>query len=107
MRFYERFSGFTTVKSFAFADQYSSEGENARVRSLVQRENERYRQAQRDDFNARVRDLAAFVKRKDPRVQKFLREEADEAQMKKQKLLEEKKLRIEQEQQAAMERQRS
>lgn len=43
MRFYERFAGFTTVKSFAFADQYSSEGENSRVRSLVQRENERYR----------------------------------------------------------------
>ena len=42
-RFYNYFEKFQTIKTFSFADVYSSEHENAVTRKYIDRENEKFR----------------------------------------------------------------
>jgi DnaJ homolog subfamily A member 5 len=68
-RFYDFFEGFASRKSFAFADKWNmAEAPNRDYRRAMERENTRARSKVKKEFNSLVRELAAFVKKRDPRV---------------------------------------
>jgi DnaJ homolog subfamily A member 5 len=67
--FYATYEGFASRKTFGFADKWNlAEAPNRDYRRAMERENKRERAKVKKEFNALVRDLAAFVKRRDPRV---------------------------------------
>lgn len=74
-RFYAYWSAFTSVKEFSHLDLYSTKGEPSRVRRAAQMENERMRQDGREKFSERVRELVAYIKRRDPRIPAFEEEQ--------------------------------
>ncbi|CAL6057978.1 Chaperone_protein DnaJ subfamily C [Hexamita inflata] len=80
--FYEYYKNFSTIKQFQFADVYSSEKENSKMRKLISNENEKYRAQRREEFNQKVYDLVLYIKRRDPRLDKFVAEEAAQQQQK-------------------------
>ena len=90
-RFYNHWSGFSTLKTFAWADEYNlAEAENRKIRRLMDEENKKLRKAEQREFNDAVRALVAFVKKRDKRFAKRQMERA----------------RVEKEAQAAAQRQR-
>lgn len=75
--FYAHWSTFSTSKDFAWADQYNpASAPNRQVRRRMEEENKKGRKAARREFNEAVRDLVAFVKKRDKRVAVFQAEEA-------------------------------
>ena len=67
--FYDAWLAFATVRSFAWLDLYDTrEAPNRQVRRLMEKENKKEREAGRKEYNECVRALAAFVRRRDPRV---------------------------------------
>ena len=90
-KFYNHWSGFSTLKTFAWADEYNlAEADNRKVRRLMDEENKKLRKAEQREFNDTVRALVAFVKKRDKRFAKRQMERA----------------RVEKEAQAAAQRQR-
>ncbi|GMH38384.1 hypothetical protein BSKO_06268 [Bryopsis sp. KO-2023] len=76
--FYSFWAGFMTVKPYAWKDQFNpASAPNRKVRRAMEDENKKMRKAARREFNNIVRQLAAFVKKRDKRVTKFQKEEAD------------------------------
>jgi DnaJ homolog subfamily A member 5 len=68
-KFYQVWEGFSSRKSFGVADKWNlSEGPNRDYRRAMERENKRERAKAKKEYNLLVRDLAAFVKKRDPRV---------------------------------------
>ncbi|KND05182.1 uncharacterized protein SPPG_00846 [Spizellomyces punctatus DAOM BR117] len=66
--FYNKFLHFASVKSFRWHDKYRlSEAPDRRVRRLMEKDNKRAREVARREFNEAVRNLAAFVRKRDPR----------------------------------------
>lgn len=66
--FYAAWNGFATVKSFAWMDQYRlSDAPDRRTRRAMEKENQKFRDDGRRDFNEAVRTLIAFVRKRDPR----------------------------------------
>lgn len=66
--FYAAWSGFSTAKTFAWKDLYRvSEAPDRRVRRLMEKENQKSRDAARAEFNDAVRALLLFVRKRDPR----------------------------------------
>lgn len=66
--FYGAWSGFATKKTFAWKDQYRlSEAPDRRVRRLMEKENQKLRDAGIREFNDAVNSLLLFVRRRDPR----------------------------------------
>lgn len=87
--FYTRWDAFSSVKSFAFADKWNlGEAPNREVRRLMEKDNKKARAAVRKEFISTVRELAAFVKKRDPRVVRRRREE-QQVQEKRQELVKE------------------
>lgn len=85
--FYNVWSGFSTVKSFAWCDEYRySSAPDRRTRRLMERENKRFRDAARKEYNEVVKKFVGFIKKRDPRV-KAGQEEYE--RMKKKKQMEE------------------
>jgi len=74
-RFYAYWSTFTSVKEFSHLDIYETRGEPSKIRRAAQAENERMRQDGREKFSERVRELVAYVKRRDPRLPAFEEEQ--------------------------------
>lgn len=67
-QFYSAWSGFATVKSFAWRDKYKlSEAPDRRIRRLMEKENNAERQDGIREFNEAVRVLVAFIRKRDPR----------------------------------------
>lgn len=67
-RFYDKWLHFTSNRSFDEADRYQPTfGDNRRLRRAMHKENSRERERLRRDFSQRVRELAAFVRKRDPR----------------------------------------
>lgn len=67
-RFYSAWSGFSTVKSFAWRDKYRlSEAPDRWYRRRMEQENMRLRKEGKQEFNEAVRSLVAFVRKRDPR----------------------------------------
>lgn len=99
--FYAYWTCFKTNRSFAYADIYRlKDAPNAMYRRAMKQDNEKARQKVEREFVAQVRELASYVKKRDPRVikhmkeveeQRALREAEEQAKRdaEKQKLLEE------------------
>ncbi|KAH7316314.1 hypothetical protein KP509_21G087900 [Ceratopteris richardii] len=67
--FYNHWLGFSTVKDFVWCDEYrASSGPNRKIRRLMEEENKKIRSKARREFNEAIRNLAAFVKKRDKRV---------------------------------------
>jgi DnaJ family protein A protein 5 len=76
-RFYNFWENFVSAKTFAFADSWNpSEAPNREIRRAIERDNRRERERARREFQALVRELVAFVKKRDRRVLKHKEEEA-------------------------------
>ncbi|EGW34339.1 uncharacterized protein SPAPADRAFT_149073 [Spathaspora passalidarum NRRL Y-27907] len=83
-KFYNVWSGFSTVKSFAWRDEYRySSAPDRRTRRLMERENKRLRDVARKEYNEVVKKFVAFIKKRDPRV-KSGQEEFEKQRKKKQ-----------------------
>ncbi|MEW5316450.1 MAG: hypothetical protein WDW38_007822 [Sanguina aurantia] len=75
--FYGYWSTFATAKDFSWADSYNLAAAPSRpVRRRMEEENMKARKTARREFNAKVRDLVAFVKKRDKRVAKFQAEDS-------------------------------
>ncbi|MEW5306528.1 MAG: hypothetical protein WDW36_008986 [Sanguina aurantia] len=75
--FYGYWSTFATAKDFSWADSYNLAAAPSRpVRRRMEEENMKARKSARREFNAKVRDLVAFVKKRDKRVAKFQAEDS-------------------------------
>lgn len=69
--FYNSWSGFLSVKSFNWMDEYRySAAPDRRTRRLMEKENKKIRDAARKEYNETVRNFVAFIKKRDPRVKK-------------------------------------
>ncbi|KAK8893417.1 hypothetical protein M9Y10_021837 [Tritrichomonas musculus] len=99
--FYAYWTCFKTKRSFAYVDIYRlKDAPNAMYRRAMKQDNEKARQKAEREFVSQVRELASYVKKRDPRVinhlkeieeQRALREAEEQAKRdaEKQKLLEE------------------
>ncbi|CAM9742646.1 unnamed protein product [Chrysoparadoxa australica] len=68
-RFYAFWGGFVSRLSFAWADEYNfNEAGNRRIRRLMEKENAKLRAEAKKKYNAEIRALVDFCKRRDPRV---------------------------------------
>ncbi|KAM0427154.1 hypothetical protein ACHAPT_007581 [Fusarium lateritium] len=66
--FYAAWTGFSTVKSFAWKDKYRlSDAPDRRVRRLMEKENKKMRDDAIREFNDAVNFLVGFVRKRDPR----------------------------------------
>lgn len=67
--FYQVWSGFQTVKTFTWKDEYRySRAQDRRTRRLMEKENKKFRDQARRDYNETVRSFVSFIKKRDPRV---------------------------------------
>jgi DnaJ family protein A protein 5 len=75
--FYAEWSGFATAKEFSWADEYNpAAAPNRQVRRAMDAENEKLRRAARREYNEGVRELVAFLRKRDKRVAAHQLEEA-------------------------------
>lgn len=66
--FYDKFMSFSSTRTFYEADSYDdSYAENRRHRRAIGKENQRARDTMRREYNDTVRNLAAWVRKRDPR----------------------------------------
>lgn len=78
--FYAAWNGFATAKSFAWLDRYRlSDAPDRRTRRLMEKENQKFRDDGRRDFNDAVRALIAFVRKRDPRYTPNQQSDEDKA----------------------------
>lgn len=78
--FYAAWNGFATTKSFAWLDRYRlSDAPDRRVRRLMEKENQKFRDEGRREFNDTVRALLAFVRKRDPRYTPNQQSDEDKA----------------------------
>lgn len=77
--FYKGVDGFVSKKAFAYADKWNlGEAPNRDTRRAMEKDNKRERVRAKKEFNTLVRELVAFVKKRDPRIKarKVLEEES-------------------------------
>ena len=68
-QFYQKWGSFQSIKNFSWADEYRcSTAPDRKTRRLMEKENKKFRDWARKDYNEAVRNLVAFVKKRDPRV---------------------------------------
>ncbi|VEU21263.1 DEKNAAC102170 [Brettanomyces naardenensis] len=83
--FYNAWSNFQSVKTFAWFDEYRySSAPDRRTRRMMERENRKRRQQARKDFNETVRKWIAFIKHKDPRVSPVAQKKYEQERIRKQ-----------------------
>ncbi|ORX90659.1 DnaJ-domain-containing protein [Basidiobolus meristosporus CBS 931.73] len=71
--FYNYWLNFSTFKSFAWCDQHRlSEAPNRRYKRAMEKENQKLRDAAKKEYNETVRNLVAFIKKRDPRVKAYM-----------------------------------
>lgn len=79
--FYAHWALFATMKTFAWADEYNlAEAQNRKVRRLMDEENKKLRRAEAREFNDTVRQLIAFIRKRDKR---FIAHSAEQAKLEK------------------------
>jgi len=95
--FYSHFSTFSSKRDFSGANKWNlSQGETRQIRRLMEKQNKKFRKEQRQNYNSLIRRLAAWVKRRDPRV---VQRNLEVARMKEKKAREKKALEIEKQRQ--------
>ncbi|XP_078677675.1 dnaJ homolog subfamily C member 21-like [Branchiostoma floridae x Branchiostoma belcheri] len=68
--FYAYWQSYCTKKSFVWLEKYDTrEAPNRRVARLMEKENKKFRDKGKKEYNETVRQLVAFVKKRDKRVQ--------------------------------------
>ncbi|WFD33003.1 hypothetical protein MSPP1_004060 [Malassezia sp. CBS 17886] len=78
--FYQFWTSFSSRKSFVWKDKYDlRDAPDRRTRRLMEKENRRARDSARREYNGAIRALAAFVRRRDPRVKAHFAAQAAEA----------------------------
>ncbi|KAG0206802.1 hypothetical protein BGX28_001828 [Mortierella sp. GBA30] len=81
-QFYNAWLTFSSQKSFSWCDKYRlSEAPDRRVRRAMEKENKKFRDAARKEFNDTVLSLASYVRKRDPR---FLAYQEQQKQKQKQ-----------------------
>ncbi|KAG1370795.1 hypothetical protein G6F60_002371 [Rhizopus arrhizus] len=74
--FYNAWLNFSTVKPFIWVEKWRlSDAPNRIVRRSMEKENKKARDAAKREYNDVIRSLAQFIKKRDPRVKKYLDEE--------------------------------
>lgn len=67
--FYATWEAFSSTKTFAFVDKWNlADAPSRDIRRAMERENKKERAKVRKEFNATVRELVSYVKKRDPRV---------------------------------------
>lgn len=90
--FYEAWLSFSSSLPFMHLDKYNTvHAENRRVKRLMEKENKKIRDAERKRFSDTVRELVAFVHKRDPRVKEQERRELQEKNSRKEEREERKK----------------
>ncbi|RZB39587.1 DnaJ and/or zf-C2H2 jaz domain containing protein [Asbolus verrucosus] len=98
--FYSYWSSYCTKKSYVWLDPYDiKETRDRRVLKLIEKENKKVRQKAKKERNEEIRNLVAFVRKRDKRVQehtklinaKILENRQKQEEISKQKRLERKK----------------
>ena len=75
--FYAGWTGFASRKGFGWADKYrGSDAPDRRIKRLMEKENKRDRDTARREYNDTVRSLAAFLRKRDPRVKAWQQSQA-------------------------------
>ena len=73
--FYDKFLHFSSIRAFYEADNYDDGyAENRRHRRAIGKENQKFRDAMRREYTDTVRNLAAWVRKRDPRWQAYQKE---------------------------------
>ncbi|KAI1318103.1 hypothetical protein EDD11_007155 [Mortierella claussenii] len=71
-QFYNAWLTFSSQKSFSWCDKYRlSEAPDRRVRRAMEKENKKFRDAARKEFNDTVLALALYVRKRDPRFSAY------------------------------------
>ncbi|KAG0042134.1 hypothetical protein BGZ83_000869 [Gryganskiella cystojenkinii] len=71
-QFYNAWLTFSTQKSFSWCDKFRlSEAPDRRVRRAMEKENKKFRDTARKEFNDTVLSLASYVRKRDPRYLAF------------------------------------
>ncbi|KAI8337641.1 hypothetical protein BC941DRAFT_425822 [Chlamydoabsidia padenii] len=74
--FYGAWSNFSTRKTFQWADKWRlSDAPNRYVRRAMDKENRKARDVAKKDYNDTIRNLAVFIKKRDPRMKAYQEEE--------------------------------
>ncbi|KAL0489201.1 DnaJ [Acrasis kona] len=95
-KFYTSWSKFTTQKSFTWINKYNpQDGPNRSIKRMIEKENEEMRVEEKKQFEINVKELVAFVKRRDPRMIKIEQDKRHQQEMKKKR--EQEKLQQEEE----------
>lgn len=95
--FYRLWDAFSSYKTFSFADKWNlADGPNRDYRRHMEKENKKERSRVKKEFNSTVRELAAFVKKRDPRVASRKTQEENERAEKQKEASAKEKIRLQQ-----------
>ncbi|KAJ2608108.1 hypothetical protein H4S08_004575 [Coemansia sp. RSA 1365] len=79
--FYNFWTTFTTRKSFGWFDRYRlADADNRQIRRLMEKENRHLRDKAKREFVDAVQNLAAWLKRRDPRYKRYVEEKQQQQQ---------------------------
>ncbi|KAG2148999.1 DnaJ-domain-containing protein [Suillus bovinus] len=71
--FYNAWINFVTLKDFVWMEQWNlAEAPDRRARRLMERDNKKARDEARKDYNETIRQLATFIRKRDPRYKAHL-----------------------------------
>ncbi|KAI9206745.1 uncharacterized protein BJ171DRAFT_457206 [Polychytrium aggregatum] len=77
--FYAKFLHFSSCKSFRWFDKHRlSDAPDRRIRRLMEKENKKIRETQRKEYNETVRNLADWLRKRDPRYKAYVQEQKQE-----------------------------
>lgn len=87
--FYNVWSSFQTVKSFHWKDEYRlSTAADRKTRRLMEKENKKFRDAARKEYNEIIRNFVLFIRKRDPRVKLGIKQVEQQKKLKKQQEIE-------------------
>lgn len=90
-KFYKNWLDFCSRKAFGHADKWNpATAPNRQVRRAMEQENREERKAAKKEFNAEVRQLVAFVQKRDPRYAELQRQIRQQAIDKEERIKQEK-----------------
>ncbi|KAI8896266.1 hypothetical protein BC833DRAFT_528462 [Globomyces pollinis-pini] len=81
IEFYNRFLTFSSVKSFRWFDEFRvMDFGDRKLRRLAEQKNKKLRDTARKQFNESVRNLASYIRKRDPRYKKYQSDILENAQ---------------------------
>lgn len=83
--FYNVWSSFQTVKGFNWKDEYRlSTAPDRKTRRLMEKENKKFRDGAKKEYNETIRSFVQFIRKRDPRVKVGIEQLEKERKLKKQ-----------------------